>query len=230
MVPNESFKGNLTSNSKTAKPKRKSCLKPPSGVAEVHQPPAPVIVFCAGGQVTFNDSRLLGQVHQHLLIQGSHRGVHVLGQLLPDLLHDVRLGQGMAEKLSPTIHRWRGYHRFIDHQGRTGKKESGDGLLVWILHGFFLLYLVYLVCGKVSELQRQLAMWCYVKELSRQSAQVLLLAAMQFLPTIVRKSWFGSWIEVDESQGLLPTPPSAIEANGDIENGNLNTIYPWRIH
>ena len=44
-----------------------------------------------GGQVTFNDSRLLCQVHQHLLIQGSHRGVHVLGQLLPDLLHDIGL-------------------------------------------------------------------------------------------------------------------------------------------
>jgi hypothetical protein len=58
------------------------------------------------------------------------------------------------------------------------------------------------------------------------SAQVLLLAAMQFLPTPVRKSWFGSWIEVGESQGLLPTAPSAIEFNGAIENGNFKTIYP----
>ena len=66
-----------------------------------------------GGQVTFNDSRLLCQVHQHLLIQGSHRGVHVLGQLLPDLLHDIRLGK-----------EWKGNHpqlstdgeAIIDHQ------------------------------------------------------------------------------------------------------------------
>ena len=65
-----------------------------------------------------------------------------------------------------------------------------------------------------------------MKEPSRQSAQVLLLAAMQFLPTPIQKSWFGSWIEVGESQGIFPTPPSAIEFNGAIENGTLRTIYP----
>eukprot|EP00438_Fugacium_kawagutii_P023884 Skav233798 [mRNA] locus=scaffold780:527802:532529:+ [translate_table: standard] len=39
-----------------------------------------------------SDRRLLGQVCQHVLIQGSHRAFHVLGQLFPDLLHDVCLG------------------------------------------------------------------------------------------------------------------------------------------
>mmetsp|Transcript_50821 Transcript_50821/g.83567 ORF Transcript_50821/g.83567 Transcript_50821/m.83567 type:complete len:381 (-) Transcript_50821:221-1363(-) len=60
-------------------------------------------------ELTFNDSRLLSQVHQHLLIQGSHWGVHVLGQLLPDLLHDVRLGLAWhvllrSEELLQTFH------------------------------------------------------------------------------------------------------------------------------
>ena len=55
------------------------------------KPREPPLCWLPFSVAAFNDSRLLGQVYQHLLIQGSHWGVHVLRQLLPDLLHDIGL-------------------------------------------------------------------------------------------------------------------------------------------